>query len=141
MGHAILGRGSITCFRGGFSPLHIILHDRQGNEYRCEWDQERFEMAKDDRSVPVQTPDGKKKNFLKSYLKFVKEYTPEEQTKLQDEKDERDEGGDSREHSDTEGPSEVDAAQPLIRARLREKTIPDETSAADVLEAAFDADG
>lgn len=141
MGYAILGKGSITCFRGGFSPLHITVKDRQGNEYQCEWDQERFEMAKDDRSVPVQTPDGKKKNFLKSYLTFVKEYTPNSQEeKPKDEKDEGDTGADSREDSDTDGPSEIDADQSIIRARSREKTVSDETSAADVLEAAFDAD-
>lgn len=74
MGHAILGNQSIVCCRHGPSFSRIIVRDRKGNEYRCEWGQEKFEMAHEYRSVPVRTMDGEEKRYMREYLTFVRDF-------------------------------------------------------------------
>jgi len=74
MGYAILGKHSITCFRGGtpLANMKMKVKDRKNNEWYCKCSEEEFNRYPDSRSVEVYDNKGRlAKKFLKGFLTIV----------------------------------------------------------------------
>lgn len=70
MGRCVLGKNSITCYRGE-NPKIYLLEDRQGNKWFSDLNEEEFNSIPP--SYPIRVTDKNKKvdkSFIKSYLIF-----------------------------------------------------------------------
>lgn len=76
MGYAILGKNSITCFRGStpLAKMKMKVRDKKDNEWYCKCSEEEFNRYEDSRAVEVYDNKGHlAKKFLKGFLVVVHE--------------------------------------------------------------------